>query len=403
MIAVLALVLTALAGVVAAGPRVEWTATFGGPFDDRGGAVVRTAAGGFAIAGSTKDSSTLKTDVYVLQVDSAGQNVWSRAYGGADDDEACAIQPAGDGFVVAGSTRSFGAGQRDIWLIWIGASGEMLRTATFGGAGDEELCGMARASGRGYLLAAASRPSGPTAHVWLLRLNEDGKVMWTRSYRDGGVPNGVCAARDGGWFVYGTRSGEEEGEASGFVDKLDSLGNRQWIGYMVQGDFAETEAVLGLDDGGCVVAGSRGSYGSGSWMTADRFDAKGERVWYEGCGVDYPNEYRGKSERGTAVVRASSGDLVVAGWTRSDTMPSANVCVTGMDCGVRSCGRWFWTMAGTTWLPPLSRRRTAVSWSLALLRRKGATTHVLRSYGPDAEPARPAWRRGRSGSRTGLV
>jgi hypothetical protein len=49
--------------------------------------------------------------MYVVKLDSSGNVVWTKTIGGSNWDEARSIIQSGDGgYVVAGWTRSFGAG-----------------------------------------------------------------------------------------------------------------------------------------------------------------------------------------------------------------------------------------------------------------------------------------------------
>jgi len=62
-------------------------------------------------------------DVYVIKLDSDGNRVWEKTYGGSDYDEAYCIQQTSDGgYVVAGYTESFGAGGKDVYVIKFDAS-----------------------------------------------------------------------------------------------------------------------------------------------------------------------------------------------------------------------------------------------------------------------------------------
>ena len=62
---------------------------------------------------------------FVVSVD-AESLVWSKTYGGVDDDEAYSLVATSDGgYAIAGETKSFGAGINDFWLVKTDAYGNM--------------------------------------------------------------------------------------------------------------------------------------------------------------------------------------------------------------------------------------------------------------------------------------
>ncbi len=101
---------------------MQWTKTFGGTRDDIGHSIQQTNDGGFIIGSSTVsfDIDTLSSDdIYLLKTNSSGQLLWSKTYGGTNQDGApLSVQQTNDGgFIVIGETKSFGAGYQDIYLI----------------------------------------------------------------------------------------------------------------------------------------------------------------------------------------------------------------------------------------------------------------------------------------------
>ena len=62
--------------------------------------------------------------------------VWNKTYGGPDaNDSAYALlqQPGGRGYLFAGDTGSFGAGERDAWVVNLTGTGDERWNRTFGG------------------------------------------------------------------------------------------------------------------------------------------------------------------------------------------------------------------------------------------------------------------------------
>lgn len=105
----------------------EWSRTFGGNGDDLGNALRRAPSGGFVLAGHTESYGFGDFDAFLMKVDSAGNLKWAKHYGGSGDDRAMKLEVTTDGgFIMAGESRSFGPGDRDLYLIKtdsIGTSG----------------------------------------------------------------------------------------------------------------------------------------------------------------------------------------------------------------------------------------------------------------------------------------
>jgi hypothetical protein len=80
------------------------------------------------VAGYTRSFSGGRDDVFLIKTDANGNIIWAKTYEGTDDDmdRAYAVQQTYDGgYIVAGSTRSFGAGRVDIFIIKTDANGDI--------------------------------------------------------------------------------------------------------------------------------------------------------------------------------------------------------------------------------------------------------------------------------------
>jgi len=63
-------------------------------------------------------------DGYVLKLDANGNKVWGKTFGGNKDDLFYSVEQTKDGgYVFAGWTQSFGAGQTDVYIIKTDAEG----------------------------------------------------------------------------------------------------------------------------------------------------------------------------------------------------------------------------------------------------------------------------------------
>ncbi|MCH7498288.1 MAG: T9SS type A sorting domain-containing protein, partial [Candidatus Marinimicrobia bacterium] len=110
-----------------------WTRTYGGSHEDIGTSVQQTADGGFVMTGWTGFGfiefvgTPLDADVWLIRTDAQGNGGWTRTYGGSAPDFGYSVQQTADGgFVIAGATRSYGAGSDDVWLIKTNSQGNIV-------------------------------------------------------------------------------------------------------------------------------------------------------------------------------------------------------------------------------------------------------------------------------------
>ena len=101
--------------------ELQWSQTYGGTNRESGSCVIQTSDGGYAIIGSTLSFGAGGSDMWLVKMDSIGTLQWSQTYGGADWDTGnSVVQTSDGGYVIAGNTRSFGAGVDDFYLVKVG-------------------------------------------------------------------------------------------------------------------------------------------------------------------------------------------------------------------------------------------------------------------------------------------
>jgi len=95
-----------------------WQNTFGGTGNDYGHSVAKTSDGGYIIAGYTDSFGAGGEDVYLVKTDASGNQLWQNTFGGTGNDYGNSIAETSDGgYIIAGYTYSFGAGENDVYLI----------------------------------------------------------------------------------------------------------------------------------------------------------------------------------------------------------------------------------------------------------------------------------------------
>jgi hypothetical protein len=146
--------------------NMQWNKTYGGA------SLVKALDGGYAIANNTNDNFWLtKTDAF-------GNMQWNKTYGGTNDYEGRSVVTTSDGgYAIAGWTESFGAGWSDFWLVKTDSNGAMQWNRTYGGTGYDGAHSLVATSDGGYILAGYTDSFGAGQQdFWLVKTDENGVV-----------------------------------------------------------------------------------------------------------------------------------------------------------------------------------------------------------------------------------
>ena len=154
-----------------------WARTYGTSGMDQAYAGIATASG-FLFAGGTNGAGAAQQDILLFEVDGEGSLLWQESLGGAASDQAFALSAASDGgFVVGGSSRSFGTGSYDAWLVKADRTRALQWQWNYGGDGDEKIYGLLQTSDLGFLAVGESQSYGSgAADLWALKVKQDGSL-----------------------------------------------------------------------------------------------------------------------------------------------------------------------------------------------------------------------------------
>ncbi|MFC1799646.1 hypothetical protein ACFL2Z_01885 [Candidatus Eisenbacteria bacterium] len=246
---------------------LEWERTFDGPGREETRSVIQTSDGGYIITGSTNSIGAGGQDVYLIKVDSSGDLEWEAAFGGTESEiGVAATQTADGGYMVAGATRSYGAGDFDIYLVKTDAAGALVWEKTYGTALKEEAIDMHQTSDNGFVVTGFTESGGGGGQdVYLLKTDSDGNLEWESTFGGSDDENGYSVRQtpDGGYIVAGWTYLSGPNPSDGFLMKTGPGGALQWqrmFGGSEQEGFFEVDTT---DDGGYIVAGHTSSFGAG--------------------------------------------------------------------------------------------------------------------------------------------
>ena len=231
-------------------PNTLWTKTYGGPAIDKSYSVQQTLDGGYVIAGYYSNYATVE-DFYILKTDAQGSIIWEKIYGGNREDIARSVQQTSDGgYVVVGSTQSFGLGYRDVWLLKTDANGDTLWTKTYGWHNaDNEGYSVQQTSDGGYIIGGWT-----VGNMLLIKTDANGDTLWLREYGTDHTSYGfsVQQTSDGGYITAGSYCPET---FDFYVVKTDSDGDTTWSVIYGGFNYDRLYSVKQTSDGGYIAAG----------------------------------------------------------------------------------------------------------------------------------------------------
>ncbi|MES2764171.1 MAG: T9SS type A sorting domain-containing protein [Bacteroidota bacterium] len=129
-----------------------WYKTIGGNNDDKGYSMIQTPDHGFMISGPTMSWGSGAYDAFLMKLDSNGVQQWFNTYGWIDNEYANCVAPTSDGgYIIAGSTQSFGAGNYDAYIVKTDSLGNEQWYRTFGGNNNDYAYSIQQTFDGGYI------------------------------------------------------------------------------------------------------------------------------------------------------------------------------------------------------------------------------------------------------------
>ena len=162
-----------------------WAATYGGHNYDWAESIQQTNDGGYIVTGyytSYFIGGSFGSGIgglWVLKLRPDGTVEWQKTYGGVSFEVAKSIQQTRDrGYIVAGRTRSFGAGKEDVWVLKLRPVGTVEWQKTYGGIDWDEAESVQQTRDEGYIVAGktASFDLYKILDFCVLKLEPDGSM-----------------------------------------------------------------------------------------------------------------------------------------------------------------------------------------------------------------------------------
>ncbi|MFC5269130.1 gliding motility-associated C-terminal domain-containing protein [Adhaeribacter terreus] len=308
-------------------PAIQWDKTFGGSDYDGLYSLQQTSDGGYILGGTSSSNisgdksqvSRGNTDYWVVKLDSSGNKMWDKTFGGSNKDELFPLHQTSDGGYILGGYSDSGIygdksqanrGFEDYWIVKLDANGNKIWDKTFGGSERDILSSLQQTSDGGYILGGYSYSSigsdKSQANIgsiyscdyWIIKLDANGNKIWDRtfggSYSD--RLHSLQQTSDGGYILggysdsgsSGDKSQANRGREDFWVVRLDANGNKIWDKTFGGSERDEILSLQQTFDGGYIlggysksgISGDKGQASRGSddyWIV--KLDVNGNKLW----------------------------------------------------------------------------------------------------------------------------
>jgi len=308
----------------------QWSHIYGSAAIEWGYAARETSDGGFILCGFTNQNLSTGYDIYLLKIDAAGAISWSKTIGNADWDFGYGIERSADsGFIIIGKTYSPSNGGSDVLIVKTDSLGNLAWEKNYGGAGDESANTIYKTKQGDYLVLGETNSYGAgDKDFYLLKINENGDTLWTKTYGtpafDAGYSIDTTAA--GNYFLFGTSEGNPLRPGKEFyLMEMTPAGDTLYTIFDGGAGDEEGRYILQLPDGDHIFGGMTNSGGlGGKALYMIGFHSNGSFIGgaYWG-GTD--------DEEGYSVALGKDGQIVFAGTTTSDSFGNEDVYLVRID------------------------------------------------------------------------
>lgn len=347
---------------------VEWARTVGGSNDDYADALVKGDDGSFIVVGTTFSfgltcGNGSCSDIFAVKISNSGVVEWAKTFGGNLTDSAKYIVKTQDGnFIIVGETQSFSS-SKDIYVIKISGSGDLLWSKTIGRGGDDFANFAMRGVDGGILILGSTSSFSSGYDIYLVEIREDGLLGCSDNFQNSNTSSPSFSSSSPPVSLVASSSSSAVFSPSlnsiimnSSVYALCSPSDSFFRAIGSSGDDFFYSAVRASDGGFILTGYTPGAGGSDAYIV--KLDNLGNISWQKTI------DFSSGSERGRTIFQANDGEFLLGfergttsfitkfssssiSWSKAITTSLSGIKVRGIaqtsDGGYMLAGRLEWS------------------------------------------------------------
>ncbi len=265
---------------------IVWQKAYGGVQDEEAVHIKLTSDNGFILTGITKSFGQGGNDIFLLKIDQEGNTLWAKSFGGTTNERGRKILETKNGYYVVGDTKSFGQGLSDIYIIKVDLSGNFLWSKVYGGYNNDGAHSVLKSIDGNIVITGSTYSYGNAHQIFIMKIDPSGDLIWFKTYGGSSTDGAsdIIQLNDASFITTGNASGGA-GNLDFFLLKTDHNGNLNWFKTYGGNNEDWGYSVLLTIDNGFVISGYTDSFGFGSRdVYLVKTDSNGNLEWSQTYG-----------------------------------------------------------------------------------------------------------------------
>ena len=295
--------------------------SFGGSDNDCGYALCRTDDNGYLLVGSTRSYGEGSEDFYLIKLNEMGNYIWSETYGDSYQDFARSIILSDDNLIIIGDKWVDFSKRTDIKMLKANSTGAFLWEVLLGTNADEKGFKVLETSIGNLIILGYTRGFDNPGDILIIKTDAQGNMLWQNhfGYEKDDYGLDIAENEDGSLMILGTKSGffddvhvnYQVSDADILLLKIDENGDELWRQEYGSNGHDFGYSISKATSGGYYLFGSSQSYGAGSFdMILLKVDESGILEWQKTYGGE-------KYEYGISMDVNENNELFLFGSTSS--------------------------------------------------------------------------------------
>jgi hypothetical protein len=270
--------------------------TFGGTEDEIAYSILQTVDGGYALAGITGSYGAGDRDFWLLKLDTEGTLEWDKTYGTGLYERSESLVATNDSYLLTGCQLIYKDSiyDYDALVVKTDLNGNEVWRNNYGDPLTSDYStSIIKTQDENFVITGYTKSEAGDWNFWVFKINNAGNKIWDHNYGTIYLDHGhsVVETQDGGFLVVGD-AGQDM-----LVIKIDSNGNQEWLQTYDSYNYDVGYEVIKDKDNNYLIAGRKGKEDSTTDIWLLKIDFSGsiifDKVFGEGEGYSIDNTVDG--------------------------------------------------------------------------------------------------------------